>query len=157
MSSPLPAGSSERKATALTHGHSARGRWSPTYYSWAGMIQRCTNPARINWQDYGGRGIHVCERWRNFAAFLADMGERPAGTSLERNDPQGHYEPGNCCWATRRQQARNRRSTKLTADDVAAIRSGLNDGQPWRSLARRFGVSKTLIGHIKKGTTWPQD
>lgn len=79
------------------------------YYSWAAMIQRCTNEANHKWPQYGGRGIAVCDRWRNFKDFYADMGRRPLGTTLDRRDNDGHYEPGNCRWATPVEQRANQR------------------------------------------------
>jgi hypothetical protein len=76
------------------------------------MVQRCTDPRSTNYERYGARGITVCERWREFKNFLADMGERPDGTSIDRIDPNGNYELCNCRWATPKRQARNRTNSK---------------------------------------------
>ena len=77
------------------------------------MVARCTNPKWHRYDRYGGRGISVCAKWRIFEAFLADMGIKPRGFTLERMDNDGNYEPGNCLWATRKTQARNRRGNRL--------------------------------------------
>jgi len=78
------------------------------------MAQRCTNPNHKQFKDYGGRGIRVCERWRRYDNFLADMGRRPDNRHwLERIDNDGDYEPGNCRWATTKEQSRNKRSNRI--------------------------------------------
>lgn len=111
------------------HGHAVGDRQSPTYGSYRAMLARCNYPSSVRYYNYGGRGIRVCERWSDFQAFLADMGDRPTGMTLDRIDPDGNYEPANCRWATPREQLLNQRRTKrvpfrgdmLTISEIAEI------------------------------------
>lgn len=84
-----------------------------THKSWDSMLQRCNNPNDPSYYRYGGCGIRVHKRWFRFENFLADMGERPVETTLDRYPaPEGNYEPGNCRWATSDQQARNKKNSR---------------------------------------------
>ena len=101
----------------LKHGHTRGGRLTPEYIVWRGVVQRCVDPSTRGWKNYGGRGIGICEHWRHsFEQFLADMGSRPEGLTLDRADNnKGYLCPrccpphGNCKWATRSEQIKNQR------------------------------------------------
>lgn len=108
-----------------------------TYETWVNMRTRCDNPNYKAFDLYGGRGIRVCERWYSFDNFIEDMGPKPKGMTLERNDNDGNYEPGNCRWATRKEQARNRRSNVTATVDGVTL-----NAQDW---AARLGVSRNAF------------
>jgi hypothetical protein len=100
---------------------------SPEYHAWSAMIQRCTNPKTKQYKDYGGRGIRVCQKWKcSFESFYADMGPRPSKAhSIDRKDNDGNYEPGNCRWATEREQKMNTRQNvryKYPLEDIKEIK-----------------------------------
>lgn len=97
------------KNRTATHGHAKGGRTSPTYNTWCGMIKRCCNQSHEHYADYGGRGITVCDEWMVFENFLRDMGERPSGMTLDRENNDLGYMKSNCRWATQKQQCNNRR------------------------------------------------
>lgn len=117
----------------ITHGLTN----TKTHHIWTGMRQRCRDANTPAYQHYGGRGIKVCERWRTFENFVADMGECPDGMELDRRDNDGDYEPSNCRWATKKMQARNRRTNNFIEHD--GLRLCITD---W---AKKLGVSRQCL------------
>ena len=131
---------------------------APEYRSWARMIHRCYFPQDNKFKYYGDRGVTVCERWRDsFEDFLADMGKKPSlKHTIDREDTNGNYEPGNCKWATYSQQNKNRRkfrvhTTKLTPEKVIAIR---RDKRSKADIARQYGISGRQVLSIQRRDHW---
>ena len=133
------------------HGHHK----SKIYNKWVGMHNRCSNPKNASYNDYGGRGISVCSRWNDVNVFMSDMGECPDGYQLDRIDNNGNYEPGNCRWASRVDNMRNRRTTAYIningqsklAKEWAAV-SGLKL-ETINSRIRRGYTGESIIQPVK--------
>lgn len=131
----------------VTHGATRGYSITPEYSSWDCMIQRCTNPNNAMFSYYGGRGITVCDSWRNsFANFLADMGKRPSKShSLDRYpNNNGNYEPSNCRWATKAEQQKGRRNARLIT-----FRGRTETAHMWSKIT---GLpSRTIFNRLKAG------
>jgi hypothetical protein len=142
------------------HGHTRQGKRSPTHQSWTSMMRRCFSPNHNRYYLYGAKGVTVCERWRTFANFLEDMGERPEGCTLGRHNDQGNYEPGNVNWQTSQEQAkRGERNgmAKLTQEQADCIRSLHQSGQnhprkKWlvngSNISKDLGISPAQVSSV---------
>jgi len=138
-------------ARNLKHGHSKRGRRGKIYGIWRNIISRCKNPNVSSYEDYGARGITICERWLKFENFLEDMGEPPRGLTIDRLDNNLGYFKDNCAWRTPIDQARNRRnSVKITFDGLTmtlpewAEHLGISYSMLRGRRERRWSVEKML-------------
>lgn len=135
-----------------THGLSN----TPTYKTWADMMQRCNNPKVRAYKYYGARGIKVSKRWRTFSNFYKDMGERKEGLTLERIDNNKDYNPKNCKWATMKEQSMNKRAggyKKLTPLIVKKIRAQ-SSVKTQQQLADEYKISQSTISEIQRSITW---
>ncbi len=127
------------------HGYSG----TPTHTCWMGILARCTNPNHTSYRNYGGRGITVCMQWRHsFKAFLKDMGERPAGMTIDRIDNEQGYFKANCRWATLSQQARNRRTNTFLSCDGRTLT--LTEWSDITGLARETISNRLILGWTVK-------
>jgi hypothetical protein len=127
----------------------------PLYEMWAGMVARCNNPNATNFKAYGARGIQVCERWRSFENFLSDMGRRPTlKHTLERIDNGKGYEPDNCKWATRRENAFNKRNNRMTLEQADTyIANGLCKATVMDRIYKGWSVEAAVSTPAKKQRT----
>jgi len=138
------------------------GKWShPLYSTWSKMMTRCYKTEDAAYKYYGARGIKVCGRWHDINNFIADMGNRPRGYSLERVENDSDYSPTNCIWAPPAVQARNRRCVKLTlekANEMRALprrtKNGRGDGYTRQEIADMYGVSLATVKKVLSGSYW---
>jgi hypothetical protein len=143
------------------HGHWVGGSPTGTWRSWQAMLRRCLTPSCGNYSHYGAKGITVCDRWNpaqggSFENFLADVGLRPEGFSIDRINSKGNYEPANCRWADATTQVINRRTWKRRPDkisdaQVTELRSLRQQGWNHQELATRFGISEPYSSTICSG------
>lgn len=140
----------------IKHGLSNTEIWN----IWKNMMQRCHNQKAPAFKNYGGRGITVCDRWQTFENFVADVGQRPVGLTLERKNNELGYSPDNCKWATRREQRLNQRPRRLgikhlSESSVREIRLRYSSGTVTQAqLAADFAVSTTCINSILAFKRW---
>lgn len=144
----------QRQAAAQTQCHAySKSQWVREYRSWEHMLQRCYDPADKRYSVYGGRGIKVCEAWRDsFRAFADDMGRAPAGYTLDRIDVDGDYAPENCRWATRKEQANNMRTNRLVTmrGKTQTVRQwcdelGADSNLVYQRLFRGWGEKRAIL------------
>ena len=125
----------------------------PLYSVWQGMRRRCRNPNFKQWADYGGRGISICPEWDDYSVFERDMSPRPVGASIKRIDPDGDYGPGNCRWASQKEQMRNQRRTiYVEVDGVRhkAIDLAERSGLKVDTIVQRASIGMTFDALMKK-------
>ena len=145
------------RETMTKHGHRSKNETSKTYDAWHGMIQRCINQNNKNWNNYGGRGIVVCQRWLKFENFLQDMREAPSGYQIDRADNDRGYYKENCRWVTAKQNSRNRRNNHMITFGKKtqcltswSEETGVNFNTLYSRLKCNWSIKKTLTTPVKQ-------
>lgn len=132
------------KSAQYVHGHELDGKKSPTLSTYHSMLQRCKNPSSNSFKNYGAKGVTICDRWLDFNNFLVDMGERPKDTTIDRINNSKGYSPDNCRWATKKEQAINRKSTLLYTMQ--------GETKCLKDWAREYGIRYLVVfKRIKRG------
>ena len=132
---------SRERASAMNRTHGRSGSKNPIYHTWTSMRERCLSPTAKSYARYGGRGIEIDKRWDSFENFLADMGERPEGGSIERIDNDGPYSPSNCRWATVVEQNNNRSDThhvNYNGESLTLRELSVRTGVPHATIYKRM-------------------
>jgi len=143
--------SRKNRLNETKHGHTSNAKPTRTYITWQSMKRRCLNSSHKDYKHYGEKGITITPRWHDFSKFLADMGERPEGKTIDRIDNSKGYTKTNCRWATSIEQIRNSRTPKLSPQKVLTI---FKDTRPQKNIAKKYGVSQACISLIKTRRTW---
>ena len=135
-----------REMHGLSH---VNGKRTKLHMAWLNMRNRCNNPRGQDYAYYGGRGITVCRRWDRFVNFVADMGKPPTPQhTIERRNGNRGYTPGNCYWATRKEQSVNRDYCRIRPGDRTSIKNLYRLGYTQAHIAEQFGVTQSYISQI---------
>ena len=140
----------------IKHGAYLGGNETQEHYIWRSMLSRCNLLTCKDYENYGGRGITVCERWQKFENFYADMGERPSKDhSIDRIDVNGNYEPGNCRWATRTEQQRNKTTTRKYKNIESGFSGTLVECANYLNISKELAHWRfKMWGTFRKGEIW---
>lgn len=154
---PRKSGIGKRYCSKLCASRARKQKWHPLRPVFDQMWSRCTNPNNTSYDRYGARGIAVCNEWRDFDRFCADMGDKPSPKhTLDRIDSNGGYEPNNCRWATKKQQSRNRTNT-IDQNTANAIKEFFRLGKSNKEIAALMAIPYSKVQCVTSGKTWRDD